>query len=566
MSSWLCGAALALVCALALGCSNGESSVKIGGQGGSSPGAGAPNGNGGSASPAGGSANGAGGTTSALNGVVTFSVPSCTFESPFQVTLTSSLPNSEIRYTTSGQTPTASSTLYTGSPLQVSNTTNYAAMVFVNGAPAGLPASVVYVRRSGNISSDLPLIVLDDMGAGPPNQTAFTTTNFMLFETQGGQASTSNPPTVATRAGFHVRGQTSAMFPQQQYRVELRDSTDNDANFPLLGMPSESDWVLHAPYVDKSLLRNAFAYGLGKEMGLQAPRFAFAEVYLNTDNSPLEARDYNGVYLLVETIKNQKDRLNLQQLKATDTALPAIAGGYILKFELDVAEQPILTCQRSSGVTCWQDLEVYDPEPLIASQQAYITSYIQSFHNNLFGSGFADPNTGYASIIDVDSFVNYMVFNELTRNLDAYIRSFYLYKDRDGKLFVGPMWDYNLMAGIGCCGNFAIEGFQYQVARNGEANGWHKRLMTDPVFASRVKNRYHELRAGILSDAALIGRIDGLAAPLQAAAQRHFQKWPILTTTTITFFTTSNANSYAGQLTHMKNWLTQRGAWLDANW
>ena len=113
-------------------------------------------------------------------------------------------------------------------------------------------------------------------------------------------------PALGTRAGFKLRGHSSATFPKTPYRVEFWDNENDDADHPVLGMPEDSDWVLRGPYPDKALIREALVYDLGREMGLPAPRYRFVEFYLNTDAAPVGAEDYMGVYMIVETIKNTK--------------------------------------------------------------------------------------------------------------------------------------------------------------------------------------------------------------------------------------------------------------------
>jgi hypothetical protein len=371
---------------------------------------------------------------------------------------------------------------------------------------------------------------------------------------------------VAARSVFHIRGQSSADFDKKGYRVELRDHLGEDADYALLGMPAESDWVLHGPFADKALIRNAFAYSLGRDMGLIAPRFAFVELFLVTDGRALDEGVYEGVYLLVESIKNSRNRLGLSQLDETDTTLPEITGGYIFKFELDVAEQPVLTCTAPRCSPCWIDLEVYDPLPLIDAQGQWLQSHVQSFRDTLFGNSFTDPLEGYAPFIALPSFVNYMVLQEALRNLDAYIRSLYFYKDRDSVIVCGPLWDYNLIAGAGLRSSAQLDGWQHEIQRNGDANGWFQRLWTDPAFRELLRARYFELRnGGLLSDAQINARIDALAAPLTNAAARNFERWNNLTQRTITAFETPTANTWQGQVTAMRDWLSQRMVWLDAN-
>src|SRR5690606_6045022 len=189
--------------------------------------------------------------------------------------------------------------------------------------------------------------------------------------------------------------------------------------------PAESDWALIGPYEDRSLIRHAFAFELGRHLGLFAPRYAFAEVYINQDGGPLGADDYEGVYMVTETIKNSKRRLDLKQHDENDTEPAQISGGYILKFDRAAAQEPSITCSDDSAVqhafgqcptegagqcppvdcggggfggggggrgggsrggTCWADLEVVDPDPLNAAQEAYLTDYITAFNDAIHES------------------------------------------------------------------------------------------------------------------------------------------------------------------------------------
>jgi hypothetical protein len=433
-----------------------------------------------------------------------------------------------------------------------------------------LSGAGVYVARSFDTTGDLPIVLIDAYGHGGLSQTdrSFVDAAFMTFNLSGGSASLSSPPTVATRAGFHIRGQSSATFPKTPYRIELRGPNDLDQDFPLLGMPAESDWALHGPYPDKTLIRNAFVYSLGRDMGMPAPRFAFAEFYLNVAARPLAASDYLGVYLLVETIKNQKDRMNLKQLKPEDVALPALSGGYIIKFELLAAEPPTLTCAGTT-TTCWKDLEVLDPEPLQPAQQTYVTQYVQMFHDALNGASYTNPTSGYAAFINPATFVDQVVIHELTRNMDAYVRSQYFYKDRDGKLSAGPLWDYDLTMDVGgFFKNRDIQGWQHQqsATRNGVNNTWFQRLLTDPAFAAQVATRWRALRQGLLSDVQVDARINMLTAGLANAATRNFERWKILTTTNVGPFITSTQPTWQAQVEGMRTWVKARMAWLDTQW
>lgn len=499
-----------------------------------------------------------------LTGDITFSVPSGTFQGEVEVSLSTSISGAQIRYTTDGKLPTAQSALYQGTPLRFTRTTQLRAQAFVGQTATGKPGTALYVARNTTTAHDLPVIVIDSYGAGKPNREYFDSATMIFEPGSGGTTSLAETPAVATRAGFRLRGQSSSTFEKTPYRLEFWDNDDDDADYPVLGMPADSDWVLRGPFPDKALIREALVYDLGREMGLHAPRYAFVEFYLNTDGGPVGDDDYMGLYMIVETIKNSKNRLDLKQLRENDTTLPRITGGYIWKFEWMSAEEPTLPCTGPQA-TCWNYLEVVDPSPLQPEQRDWLRNHIQEFHDVLRAPNFADPDTGYRAYIDVGSFIDQLIINELSRDMDAYVRSAYFYKDRDSKIFAGPLWDYDLTFGVGgFFQNNQTAGWQYQQTRQPMANDWFNQLLRDPAFVNEVKSRWQELRRGLLSDTSLRNRIDALARPLTNAAQRNFQRWPNLSTPLVGFFFTPTEPTWQGQVQYMQDWMLRRAAWLDS--
>ncbi|MEU8353828.1 CotH kinase family protein [Streptomyces sp. NPDC048845] len=498
-----------------------------------------------------------------LTGDITFSVPSGTFRDQVSVALSSAVSGAEIRYTTDGELPTADSARYSA-PLEFTATTQLRAQAFVDGAASGEPGTALYTARSFDAEHDLPVLAMDAYGAGKPGR-EYADVSALLMEPEGGTTSLASAPSVATRAGFHLRGQSSAMFEKAPYRLELWDNQDDDADHPVLGMPADSDWVLRGPFSDKTLIHDAFAYGLGRDMGMQAPRFAFVELYLNTDGEPMAEDDYQGVYMITETIKTSPDRLDIQELKKTDVSLPAVSGGYVFKFEWFASEEPTLECPRTV-TNCWQDLEVAEPGSPAPEQEAWLTQHLADFHTSLRSENPSDPETGYPAYIDTASFIDQIIVNELTRELDAYIRSTYFYKDRGEKIVAGPLWDYDLTFGTGgYFNNEKTAGWQFEQVRQPVANDWFVKLMGDPAFAEQVDARWKELRRGILSDEQLNARITELAAPLAGAAERNFAKWPNLTDAMVGPFNTPTAATWQGHVDLMRTWMTERTAWLDTS-
>lgn len=566
---------------------------------------------------------------------ITIEPPGATFEGQLDVQLSAEPAQAAIHYTTDGTAPTLDSPLYAGTPLTLTQSTQVRVQAFIDGAPSGFGAGGVYVARNFDVSSDMPVIVVDGYGAGKPDEKADGSwvdqdAAVLVFEPQDGNASLSHVPTVATRAGWHVRGQSSSSFEKTPYKVEFWNELNDDKKLPLLGMPEQSDWALVGPFYDRSMIRHAFIYDLGRDIGLQAPRFSFAEVYINHDGGPLAASHYEGIYMVVETIKNAKERLDLKQLREADTAEADISGGYIFKFDWAAASEPMLTCAGAPAVqhafgqcptemsgmfpaststcpvegdagaptgggfggappgggfggappgggfggappggtgmpvdmtppTCWADLEVTDPSPLNQVQKDWLTAYVTEFNDTLH----SDPIGPYGDYIDVASFVDAFIINEFSKNGDAYVRSVYFHKDRDGKIVAGPLWDYNLTMAVGgslfCNDN--PTGWAYEF-RSG-SNDWFQRLIADPPFRQLVVERWKELRQGPLSQAALDERITKLTAPLVNAIPREYERWPLCSLTG-QIFAIPEGDTFEAQLGVMSAFMSERGAWMDA--
>jgi hypothetical protein len=343
----------------------------------------------------------------------------------------------------------------------------------------------------------------------------------------------------AVNGGLQIRGRGNSTWdihPKKPYRLKLTDKQS------LLGMPSSKDWVLLANHSDKTLLRNAAALDLGTRIGLAwSPRSAFVEVYLNNR--------YDGVYQLVENIKVTKDRVNIDELAETDVGADVITGGYLLEVDF-----------REDGHTMHSsinDLPIVfqSPEEPVPAQQAYIEGYINELETVLHSTGFADPATGYAAYIDVDSFVRWYLVNELFRNVDANMwSSCWMYKPRGGKLFMGPLWDFDLAAGNANYSDaFKPDGWHIRNAP------WFSRLFEDPAFVARVKVAWNGMQADGLPT--MFQAITARSASLQQPQLNNFQRWPILETYVWPNYRIPG--SYAGEIEYLNVWLGDRIAWMD---
>jgi hypothetical protein len=293
-------------------------------------------------------------------------------------------------------------------------------------------------------------------------------------------------------------------------------------------------------------------------MGRYALCTRFVEVFLDRSGGKLSQRDYMGVYVLVEKIKRGKDRVNITEMKASDTSEPNITGGYI--FKRDHSERYEQSFRTSQGNHFYYVDP--DPEEMSREQMNWISRYMSRFEQALYGSDFRDPNRGYAAFLDVDAFIDQHWLIEMSKNIDGFRYSAFLHKDRGGKLNVGPAWDWNLSFGnADYYGGSDPGGWYTQELRDSEIC-WFRRLSEDPEFMQRAIDRWGGLRRGILATQTILARVDDMAAQLNDAQVRNFRRWPILGRRI-------NPNDFVGdtyeeEIKWMKQWIQKRLAWIDS--
>ncbi len=402
----------------------------------------------------------------------------------------------------------------------------------------------------------LPLLVIETLGNPIPSTGKSNAHITVLYDPSGGLNNlNSSFIDVQGPIGIELRGNYSASFPKQQYSFEFRDETGEDMDVHMLDFPEEADWVLHGPYVDKSLMRNHLAYTLSNRMGRYAPRTRFCEVFVDLD--------YKGVYTLVEKIKRGKDRVQIAKLRETDIAKPEITGGYILEFTpLGKVKPEDTYFTTNRGHVLIQNYPKGDD--ILPVQQQWIKNYMNAFEDSLYGSNFMDPVIGYRKYLDVDSAVDFLILTEMTKNVDSFNSSTFVHKDRGGKLILGPIWDYDLAFGNCECWGYQNTAGYANVAGPEGWTYWAPQLLKDPEFRKRYNDRWHELREGVFSDANLMALIDESVAELDGASQRNFVRWPILGQ-----YIWPNMppipTTYEGEIDRLKTWFQTRLNWLDAN-
>jgi len=421
------------------------------------------------------------------------------------------------------------------------------------------PDSGGLAEQSGvnEFTSNIPVIVLRGKSAGAVSNTK----EYSAFTMEIHEPATNRParladaPAVSTPVGLRLHGMVSRKFPKLSYRLKLRDTAGASHGVSLLGMPADADWVLQGPWLDKSLIRNAFSYDLARAMGCAAMRTRVCEVFLSTSGNQVTEADYVGVYQLTEDIERGADRVNLAKLDPQENSEPAITGGYLLAW--DVGDGRYLSK--------WKSIQVKYPKQPSRAQMEWIDGAFARFNQALKSADFHDPEEGYAAHIEVSDWVNYILFEELVFNLDGYTRSFYMHKNRGEKIRPGPVWDHDL--GLGHQFPNGTSFTEWWFTRAGR-HGWVTRLMEDPEFVARMGRRWRDLRKDVLSDAQIEARIDTFAAPLlSGAADRNFDRWKILNVVspfTQSRYITIATASYQEQVVALKQFLRKRAAWMDA--
>lgn len=362
---------------------------------------------------------------------------------------------------------------------------------------------------------------------------------------------------------IEIRGSSSQRFPKKSYGFETRNDNNEDHDVSLLNLPAEEDWILHGPYTDKTLIRNKFMYDLSRSLGIYASRTVFVDLTINDS--------YQGLYILMEKLKRDNNRINISKVSDHD-----VTGGYVLKIdrkEENFPEASFTSSYPPPFATRGQQVTFVFEEPsheeITPDQKAYIINYISDFENALNSDDFADPESGYSSFINTSTFVDYFLFNELANNVDAFRLSTYLTKDKDKKLSMGPIWDFNYALGnVDFCeaGRTDIWAYTFNERcgnHNQQVPFWWARFMEDPAFVNQLKTRWNELRESKFTESNFNQMIDSYSEFLRTseAAKRNFQVWDILGLDV-------HPNNFVGEtydqeIDYLKDWLKDRLTWLD---
>ncbi|MEG1291492.1 MAG: CotH kinase family protein, partial [Lachnospiraceae bacterium] len=364
-------------------------------------------------------------------------------------------------------------------------------------------------HEKGIFSSHLPIITLETDGKDIAKDNIIWG-KMKVFDQNKKRNYLDDEPRYSVPITVKYRGNSSYLnFDKKQYRVETykKANTENKDKIELLGMKNDSEWVLNAPFLDRTLLRNHLMYGVARETMKWAPDTRYCELFLNGI--------YQGIYLAIEPVRVSENRLNLQTVSSItgETA-------YLVKRDREGTELNELNNFGTYAGLTSQKLSIAYPskKKLTKKQIQYIQNDISEFERILYSETFKDKKKGYAAYIDVDSFVTYYVLNEFFMNNDAGTLSTYIYKDLGGKISLS-VWDFNNALDNYAWNRAKPEGFYVN------ENGWFEPLFKDEEFARQVIEKYRLLRKTILSEEHLLKEIDETVENLGLAIDRNFAVW-----------------------------------------
>lgn len=363
---------------------------------------------------------------------------------------------------------------------------------------------------------------------------------------------------------IRYRGNTSfTNSPKKPYNFKTMKTADvsgGKQKVGFLGMPEDNTWVLLAPYIDRSLLRDVLVWQLARPYFDYTPRCRYCELVLDGV--------YYGIFVLAENIRKGKNRLDLDD---PGTSGDALTGGYLL--QIDRNDEPFFTSKYkavdsngkiySAYNTIYLQYKHPDYEDLLPGEAEYIQQRVNQMEDALASDDFTDPDTGYRQYLDPMSFIDQQLSQEISGNVDGYRLSTNIYKHRDSQdaRFKTALWDFNLAFGNSNSANAKETDFwRYQNSYLTSYNAYNKvpfwwmRLMEDPAYVMQLKERYAQYRNENYSNEHIEAAIDSITSLLRegGALERNNTTWKMFKSTT-----------YDMEIDRIKQWLRGRVAWMD---
>ena len=403
------------------------------------------------------------------------------------------------------------------------------------------------VKAQNFTDSNLPIVIIEtDGGVTIPDEPKVLANMKIIWHQDGSRnyVSDANNPAFLNydgRIGIEIRGSSSQMLSKKPYGLEtLMDDDITNNNVSLLGMPKENDWILNSLAYDQTGMRDVISYELSEKLGQYTTRRVYCEVMVNGD--------YKGLYVFMEKIKADDNRVNIDK-----------DGGYIVQTDRAENGTPAAWTMPEYGNGWWGgDIATFvhhypKYENITTAQNEYIKSVFFDLADKA-GSHNISIENGFPSIIDVSTFVDFMIMGEFSSNVDVYQLSTFFHKDRKGKLRAGPIWDYNLAYGHDEFGSRSrYDVWQFDNGDNVGPKFWKDLFDTDE-FRCYLAKRWFEVTAegNALDYNQLCNRIDEIDEWITEAIGRDNQRWHKMT-------------QHTAKVQEMKDWIQLRINWLNEN-
>lgn len=340
-------------------------------------------------------------------------------------------------------------------------------------------------------------------------------------------------------AKFRGRGNSTWDMAKKPYKIKF------DSKEEIFGLSKDKEWCILANYADKTLIRNLTAMEISRQLGFSwTPRMRSVNVYMNGT--------YQGVYSFAEHKKVSSDRVDID-LKAGD-----------LYFEIE--------SNQDETVCWWTDLGVpmmfSEPAEPAADVIAYAKKYYADFEAALKSKG------DYAKYIDMDSFVDYYIIQELTKNIDGNLRkSTFLTLAKDGKLKMYHVWDFDLT--MGNCNYYENSGLNAghgneptgwwirDRGANGIGQGWYCYMFQDPVFKEELVKRWKQVYPALKANIPAFIQQQSALLTDSGAQQQNFKTWKILNT--YVWPNWKVTGTYKGEVKVLQDFYETRLKWINDN-
>lgn len=422
------------------------------------------------------------------------------------------------------------------------------------------------------LCTHLPLVIIDTGGQTIPGEVTGETDAYgetintlaedgrdemdvqlSIIDNQNQNNHPSDVAAVTTISEIRIRGHASRLFEKAPYRLNFVDENGEDRDLEVMGMSAHSDWVLYGPYMDKSLVRNYLWYNIAGEIMEWAPNVRYCELILDGE--------YRGLYLMVETITDGDGcRLDLRDdAYGTSVTGSLLRGDRTTEDDLDGIRDIYSYLERTLSLR--SDIAIRYPKRAALTEEVRerIELDYAAFEKALYSYDHDTEDYGYWNYIDEDNFVDYFLINEYSLNMDAGRYSTYIYKDMTGKYKLA-VWDFN-----NACDNFPTDPVspdQLEMV----SHTWYFMLCKSEPFVERILDRYAQLRETVFSDDYLMTYIDETLAYLGPALDRNNERWAQAMAEYEPLSPTErNLYSHEDAVEQLKQWLLERGEWLDEN-